>query len=106
MSSGEYIMDMNDPYNFSTEREYIEYHYQSDCKTILEHYGIPHQRLKLVEECSELIRAIIRLDEDNIKEEMADVSVLIDQLTDCISDEILEIKVNKAAREVERIKNV
>lgn len=103
--NGEYIMDKFDPYNFDTEEEYLQFHYQEDCKRLLRHYGEEHQRLKLVEECSELIRAIIRKDEENIKEEIADVLVLIDQLTNGIEEEIKGIKAQKVARQLERIKN-
>lgn len=43
-------------------------------------YGASKQKLKLCEECAELIQAIIRGDIKHITEEMADVRFLIDQI--------------------------
>lgn len=94
-----------DTNNFDTEEEYWQFHFQEDCKWILRYYGEENQKLKLVEECSELIRAIIRKNEENIKEEIADVLVLIDQLTNGIEEEIKGIKAHKVARQLGRIKN-
>lgn len=87
------------------ENEYNQY--CNGCKLIFDHYGKDAQLNKLVEECSELIRAIIRKDRTNILEELADVHVLIDQLSiaypefdDCIE----QIKFNKVERQIKRIK--
>lgn len=87
------------------ENEYNQY--CNGCKLIFDHYGEENQLNKLVEECSELIRAIIRKDRTNILEELADVHVLIDQLSiaypefdDCIE----QIKFNKVERQIKRIK--
>lgn len=47
----------------------------------VEHYGHGPQIQKTVEELSELIRALARLDDlDNIAEEIADVRIMLDQL--------------------------
>lgn len=54
------------------------------CKKILEHYGIQHQKIKLIEEMSELIQAIAKSPEnmitDNMVCEIADVQIMIDQM--------------------------
>ena len=80
--------------------------YVQNCKKIYEKYGKFNQKLKLIEECSELIRAIVRKDKENIKEEIADVLVLIDQILGndpILKKEVLKIKEQKAARQVKRI---
>jgi len=48
-------------------------------KAIFNHYGKIGQQFKLMEECAELIRALARADKENIKEETADVLILIEQ---------------------------
>ena len=50
------------------------------CKAIIKHYGHTNQFNKAVEELSELIRAIVRDDKDNLIEEMADVYIMLEQL--------------------------
>ena len=54
-----------------------ETEYCNGCELIFDHYGEENQLNKLIEECSELIRAISRKDKVNILEEVADVQVLI-----------------------------
>lgn len=49
-------------------------------KVIADHYGKKHQTIKTMEELAELIQALARGDEDNIKEEMADVMVMLEQI--------------------------
>lgn len=51
---------------------------------IIKHYGYKHQLYKLVEELRELEEVIIYHtdDEEHLKEEMADVINLIEQITD------------------------
>ena len=47
----------------------------------IRHFGKGRQRLKAMEELSELIRALARCDDaENIAEEMADVRIMLDQL--------------------------
>ncbi len=79
--------------------------YLSTCAIIMNHYGIEAQKLKLQEECAELIRAIARKDEENILEEMSDVDLLIDQFRIYYHNirKIEEIKQAKAARTLKRI---
>lgn len=86
------------------EKEYNQY--CNGCKLIFDHYGKEAQLNQLIEECLELIRAIIRKDRANILEELADVQVLIDQLSiaypefdDCIE----QTKFNKVERQIKRI---
>ena len=56
------------------------------CCEILEHYGFENQREILVEECAELIQAVSKAKRsgekitDNFIEELADVSIMIEQM--------------------------
>lgn len=54
--------------------------HEEACKKILEHYGIQHQKIKLIEEMSELIQAIAKSPEglitDSMIEELADVKIM------------------------------
>lgn len=44
-------------------------------------FGLGTQRMKAIEELSELIQALARCDDpDNLSEEMADVRIMLDQL--------------------------
>lgn len=86
------------------ENEYNQYY--NSCKLIFDHYGKDAQLNKLVEECSELIRAIVRKDRANILEELADVQVLIDQLSIAypeLDNCIEQTKFNKVERQIKRI---
>lgn len=49
-------------------------------KYIFAEYGEKMQKLKLCEECAELIQAVLKGNTVHIAEEMADVQILIDQL--------------------------
>ena len=48
-------------------------------KAIADHYGKEHQTIKAIEELAELIQALAKGDTDNIKEEIADVRVMLEQ---------------------------
>lgn len=77
-------------------------------KLIADHYGNEHQTVKAMEELAELIQALARGDEANIKEEMADVFVMLEQLKYLhrISEiEISRIMFRKITRQIERIDN-
>lgn len=56
------------------------------CKQIIAHYGDRAQRHILIEECAELIQAVIKCErgcegaDENFVEELADVSILIEQM--------------------------
>ena len=74
---------------------------------IINHYGYNHQKIKLVEECSELIRAIATEDDQNMLEEMADVSVLMDEITyhfPKMREKFEKIKSEKIDRTIARLK--
>lgn len=77
-------------------------------RTIADHYGKEHQTIKATEELAELIQALARGDEANIKEEIADVLVMIGQLQHLygISEiEISRMMFRKITRQIERISN-
>ena len=76
---------------------------------IMVHYGEDQQLEKLVEECAELIKAIMKSKtiDDNVVEEMADVKNLLQQfeLTQIrLGETIAFIVKTKVDRELERIK--
>lgn len=76
-----------------------------NCQRILRHYGIESQKRKLQEECAELIRAVARNDEANMLEEMADVSILLEQFKTVLdySKKIEAVKDEKIKRTLKRI---
>ena len=49
-------------------------------KAIANYYGKEHQTIKAIEELAELIQALAKGDIENIKEEIADVRVMLEQL--------------------------
>lgn len=58
---------------------------KAKCRQILSHYGIEKQRRQLVEECGELIQAIMKLertDKERVHyiEELADVEIMMEQM--------------------------
>lgn len=61
----------------------------------LDKYGLKNQKLKLIEEMSELIQAILK--DGNVAEELADVQIMLDQLKIAYPDWITweQIKLNK-----------
>lgn len=76
---------------------------------IIQHYGLNHQQRKLEEEVYELQEAIIKGDDkEHITEELADVCVLLMQITNYFKidvpsiDKIMEMKID---RQIERMKN-
>lgn len=80
--------------------------YHIGCVEIFDHYGESKQLLQLIQECSELIKAITKGDKENFIEELADVNVMIDQITlkyPDIDKKVQEIKRNKVARTLTRI---
>lgn len=74
---------------------------------IIKHYGYENQAQKLIEELQELQHAIIYEGEENVKEEMADVLNLIEQISHYKNWEadIYKVKYFKIQRQLERIKN-
>lgn len=91
-------------------------------KRIANHYGLAKQSRQLAEECGELIQATskyMRFQEtsyastndwkylENVCEEIADVEVMLEQIKYLLHinpNAIEEIKKNKIARQLERIK--
>ena len=79
---------------------------QEDIQKIAKYYGGENQSNKLIEECGELIAAIAKNDNANhVIEEMADVSIVIEQLLYLTKEEkqFQEIKAEKIARQIKRI---
>ena len=74
---------------------------------IINYYGKDHQKIKAIEELSELIKAICKDDKENIKEEIADVYIMLSQLRIIyrLDDQIIEkIEDEKIKRTIERMK--
>lgn len=87
-----------------------------DIKRIIDHYGVLTQQLKAIEELAELQRAIARIilnpnsaeARENLIEEIADVLIMIDQVSSIhfIKNIEIETEINfKIERTLERIKN-
>ena len=84
---------------------------------IITHYGTAHQKIKLCEECAELIQAVCKsLDNgsaDNITEdmieEMADVQIMLMQFRRILPrywyDRLYEIQRQKLDRQLQRIES-
>ena len=88
--------------------------YRKSIVTIAENYGLFSQGLKLVEELSELQKAVIKYisadvrttrDKTDIIEEMADVEIMIEQIKYWFvcNNEVEEVKELKILRQLERI---
>jgi len=58
-------------------------------RKIADHYGLNNQKLKLQEELGELITASAKSDADHLVEEMADVSIMIEQVVYLLKKESL-----------------
>ena len=84
------------------------------CRQIVEHYGFEGQRDILIEECAELIQAVCKIKRDgggvsfNFLEELADVSIMIEQMKQALNGkeliEFLTIVNQKIERQLARIK--
>ena len=88
-----------------TGKEYIEVKNEEMAKELLSHYGIKSQKMKLIEELAELIQALAKDDVNAIKEELADVEVMIMQVKDGMHIETAEIMNYKLNRQKARIEN-
>ena len=82
--------------------------YEDGIQYIADAYGVGNQREKLIEELSELLVAVTHDDRENISEEMADVRIMIDQMTylydaEEVIDKLMERKVKKALERLEGI---
>lgn len=87
---------------------------QSDLKQIADHYGLRVQMRQTIEEMAELTQVICKAERydldtvrDHLTEEVADVSIMIDQLEYLLGDSrIAQIKAEKIARQKRRIEDV
>lgn len=85
---------------------------KTKCKSILLHYGIESQQRMLVEECGELIQAVMKLYRKNyhaesvrdLFSEIADVEIMIEQVKQFYNYETNRIIDYKLARQLDRIK--
>lgn len=80
---------------------------KSKIRQIINHYGNDHQRMKAVEELTELAAAVARgADRSNIAEEIADVTIMLEQIMqifDIVQEEIEVIIDYKINRQLARI---
>ena len=82
-----------------------------DLRNIAEHYGLRKQMRQTVEEMAELTQVICKAERydldtvrDHLVEEVADVSIMIDQLEYLLGDSrIAQIKAEKIDRQKRRI---
>ena len=79
---------------------------QEKCRKLLDRYGYRPQLMMLIEECSELIKAVCKMfrngtcasaPSENFLEEMADVAVMFEQA--CMMFNITAAEINKRAKE-------
>lgn len=77
------------------------------CKSILNYYGEEAQKRKIIEETAELIVAILHDDHDNYIEELADTSIVLEQLILSLSQEdyvnFIKTQNNKLNRQLRRM---
>lgn len=88
-----------------TTKELLENANAEMGRKVWEHYGEEAQTKKLVEELAELITAIAREDTRAIREEMADVEVMIMQFKQGFNIDTLPIMNYKLNRTLARIEN-
>ena len=78
------------------------------CRQIVEHYGAESQRDILIEECAELIQAVCKIKRDgggvsfNFLEELADVTIMIEQMKQAFADDELIDYLSFVNRKIER----
>lgn len=88
-----------------TTKEFLENANAEMGRKVWEHYGSEAQTKKLVEELAELITAIAREDVRAVREEMADVEVMIMQFKQGFNIDTLPIMNYKLNRTLARIEN-
>lgn len=84
-----------------------------DLKKIANHYGLRRQLWQTVEETAELTQVICKTERydmdtvrDHLVEEVADVSIMIDQIVYLLGDNMIaKIREEKIKRQLERISN-
>lgn len=81
------------------------------CLRIVDHYGVVNQELKTIEECAELISALMHKAKgsataDDVIDEIADVMIMTQQLSIVYGQRKVENRINeKLDRQLERIRN-
>lgn len=88
-----------------TSKEYIEARNEEMARFMLAHYGLKAQKMKLIEGLAELIQALSKDDINAIKEEVADVEVMLMQIKSGMHIETAEIMNYKLNRQKARIEN-
>ena len=91
-----------------TTKEFLETANAEMGRKVWEHYGSEAQTKKLVEELAELITAIARDDIRAVREEMADVEVMIMQFKqgfDIDTLPIMNYKLNRTMARIEKENN-
>ena len=81
---------------------------KKELQQILDHFGIETQKMKLIEEMAELTAELVNPNKDELKimSEIADVSVVLEQIVDYYGrDAIDNIRQGKIERTLERIKS-
>ena len=89
-----------------TRPPFAERSFMKKTKAIADHYGKEHQTIKAIEELAELIQALAKGDIENIKEEIADVRVMLEQIEYLygISDDAITLRMcAKLWRQLERM---
>lgn len=85
---------------------------KAKCHEIAVYYGIANQRYKAVEEMAELIHAIMKTETESVDfahyeqiiEELADVSIMMEQMRFFFGDEAVNDRINeKLDRQLERM---
>lgn len=83
---------------------------KSICRRILVHYGVNNQYKQAIQECSELITAIChrmdgRATDDAMIDEVADVSIMVEQMANIYGMARVEARIeDKLRRQLERMK--
>lgn len=78
-----------------------------DLKKIAEHYGLNHQKIKLIEEMAELTQAICKGRDLSIIDEIADVEIVLEQVKYLmgINPDVEAQRMFKINRQLKRIEN-
>lgn len=93
------LLTQSEPEFDMTDSDYTK----SRIRYIADYYGKEAQTKKLIEELSELIRALAREDEANIMEEIADVEIMIAQIKYLYAQRCNDIINYKLDRQINRI---
>ena len=80
---------------------------EENLKRIADHYGLNHQKVKLIEEMGELTQAICKGKNLNIIDEIADIEILLEQVKYLmkINPDVKTRKMFKINRQLRRMEN-